>query len=86
MVVGSAPKTTVNGKEIPKARYVIKGFQEHSEIQADSPTGSKEALRLLLSIISSHQWTLNSIDTRAAFLQGKDTYIYRDVVKMFYGN
>ena len=47
-------KKTVNGKEVPKARYVIKGFQEHSEIQADSPTGSKESLRLLLSIISSH--------------------------------
>ena len=65
-------KKTANGKEVPKARYVIKGFQEHSEIRADSPTGSKESLRLLLSIISSHQWTLSSIDTRAAFLQGKD--------------
>ena len=70
-------KKTADGKEIPKARSVVKDFQEHSEIQADSPTGSKEALRLLLSIISSHQWTLNSIDIRAAFLQGKD--IERDV-------
>ena len=43
-------KKTVNGKEVPKARYVIKGFQEHSEIRPDSPTGSKESLRLLLSI------------------------------------
>ena len=47
-------RKTVDGKEIPKARYVIKGFQEHSEIQSDSPTVRKEALRLLLSIISSH--------------------------------
>ena len=67
-------KKTVNGKEIPKARYVIKDFQEHSEVQADSPTGSKESVRLLLPIISSHQWTLSSIDTKAAFLQEKDIY------------
>ena len=74
MVAGSAPKKTVNGREIPKTRYVIKDFQEHSVIQADSPTGSKESLRLLLPIISSHQWTLSSIDTQVAFLQGKDIY------------
>ena len=67
-------KKTVNGKEIHKARYVIKDFQEHSEVQADSPTGSKESVRLLLPIISSHQWTLSSIDTKAAFLQEKDIY------------
>ena len=47
-------RKTVDEKEIPKGRYVIKGFQEHSEIQVNSPTGSKESLRLLLSIISSH--------------------------------
>ena len=29
-------RKTVDGKEIPKAHYVIKDFQEHSEIQADS--------------------------------------------------
>ena len=56
-----------------------KGLQVHSEIQATSLTGSKESLRLLLSVITSHQWTLNSIDIQAAFLQNKgidcDVYI-----------
>ena len=49
-----------------------RGLQVHSEIQANSLTGSKESLRLLLSVISSHQWTLNSTDIQAAFLQNKD--------------
>ena len=61
----------------PKARYVVRGFQEKSEIQSDSPTGSKECLRLLLAIIASKQWTLNSIDIKAAFLQGRE--LTRDV-------
>ena len=47
--------------------YVIKGFQEHPEIQPDSPTSSKENLRLLLSVLSSSQWTPHSIDIRAVF-------------------
>ena len=47
--------------------YVIKGFQENPEIQPGSPTGSKENLRLLLSVLSSSQWTPHSIDIRAVF-------------------
>ena len=77
-----------------------KGLQVHSEIQATSLTGSKESLRLLLSVITSHQWTLNSIDIQAAFLQNKgidcDVYIVapaeanfknilRKLEKCFYG-
>ena len=47
-------RKTISNKEIVKACYVIKGFQEHSEIQADSATGSKESLQHM-SVISSNQ-------------------------------
>ena len=53
--------------------YVIQGFHEHSEIQADSPTDSKESLRLLLSVISSNQLSLYSVDIHGEFLQGNNT-------------
>ena len=56
---------------------MIKGFQEKSSIQSDSPTGSKECLRIILAIVSSKQWLLNSIDINSAFLQGKP--IARDI-------
>ena len=37
----------------------------------DSPTCSKESLRLTSSIMVSKGWKCNSIDVRSAFLQGK---------------
>ena len=70
-------RKTVNGQIIRKARYVIKGFQEDASIPSDSPTGSKESLRIMLSTVASKQWIINSIDIRSAFLQGKP--IERDV-------
>ena len=36
-----------------KARLVCQGFSEVIEVQADSPTGNKETLRLLLSIAAT---------------------------------
>ena len=70
-------RKTVNGETFPKARFVVKGFQEESSIPADSPTGSKESNRLILSIVASKNWTLQTLDIKAAFLQGKP--IQRDV-------
>ena len=43
----------------------------------DSATASRECLRIILAIISSQNWLLNSVDIKADFLQGKK--IYRDV-------
>ena len=60
-----------------KARSVARGFKDQAEIQTDSPTGSKECQRLVLTIMASRGWQCNSIDIRAAFLQGKP--IGRDV-------
>ena len=56
---------------VDKARYVVKGFQEKVDIQTDSPTGSKECLRLILMFVASYGWDLCSLDVKAAFLQGK---------------
>ena len=35
-----------------------------------SLTSTKEGLRLLLCIIGTHEWTIQSLDIKAAFLQG----------------
>ena len=61
------------GEMVPRARFVIRGFQESFgvRVQSDSPTGSKEGLRLILSIIASMSWQIHSIDMKSAFLQGK---------------
>ena len=61
-----------------KARLVARGFEEHSlDIRKDSPTCSKEAVRILLSIAGSYRWMIHSEDVKAAYLQGK--HIEREV-------
>ena len=34
----------------PKARLVIRGFEKNEDIQADAPTASKTALRIILAL------------------------------------
>ena len=60
----------VNEKEILKARLCARGFEEEQNFRTDSPTCSRERLRLFCCI-SSNQWALNSLDVKTAFLQGK---------------
>ena len=67
----------VEGRKIIKARFVARGFEEQFEERTDSPTCSKENLRLALEIISMKRWELKSMDVKAAFLQGDP--IERDV-------
>ena len=55
----------------------MRGFQEESTIQSDSPTASKECFRVLLSIIACKRWKIQCIDIKSAFLQGK--VLQRDV-------
>ena len=57
--------------------YLVCNFQEKSHIQSDSWTTSKECLPIILAIISSANWLLNSIDIKTAFLQIKK--IDRDI-------
>ena len=61
-----------------KARLVAHGFQETQEFRKDSPTCTKECVRLALSLIASMGWSLKSLDIKSAFLQGEtiDRTIY----------
>lgn len=61
---------TVNNETKIKARLVARGFEETQSIRADSPTGSKDTLRIFMSIMASKGWRCKSIDIKAAFLQG----------------
>lgn len=66
------------GKLVLKARLVARGFEEDkSQLRTDSPTCSKESLRMLLCILAAKRWKLCSIDIKSAYLQGND--ISRDI-------
>ena len=54
-----------------KARFVIKGFQEES-IQSDSPTASRETLKVFCTVSANEKWEVVASDVRAAFLQSDD--------------
>ena len=61
----------VNDKEVTKARLVVRGFEEENSVQSDSPTASKATIRMVMAIAASKNWKCETIDTKAAFLQGK---------------
>ena len=67
----------IDGKPAVKARLCARGFEEDQMFRTDSPTCSREGNRLVLSIIASHSWKVNSLDVKTAFLQGCE--IDRDV-------
>ena len=46
-------------------------LKKTDEIRKDSPTCSKEGVRILLSIAASENWMCHSEDVKAAYLQGK---------------
>ena len=57
---------------------MARGYEEMGDdVGTDSPTCAKDSLRVVISIISSKNWDVNSIDITAAFLQGKE--LDRDV-------
>ena len=60
------------GKTIVKARLVARGFEEDTlDFKKDSPTCSKEAVRLALALASVNGWKCHTMDIKAAYLQGK---------------
>ena len=65
-------KQNKDGRMI-KARLVARGFEEHLGecVVTESPTCSKEALRLALSVMLMRDWKCNTIDIKAAYLQGQ---------------
>ena len=62
---------TIEGKSIIKARLIARGFEEKEkdEMRKDSPTVSKENIKLMLTITSSRHWQIRNLDL--LFLQGK---------------
>lgn len=65
-------KESENGPK-PKARLVARGFEEKDRnlLDRESPTCSKDGLRVLLSIARQQDWAICSIDIKTAFLQGE---------------
>ena len=58
-------------KTVTKARLVARGFEEESSnLRKDSPTCSKEAIRIVLALSSAKGWECNSMDIKSAYLQG----------------
>lgn len=62
----------INGKPGLKGRLCARGFEEEKTFRTDSPTCSREGLRIIMSTVASKKWKINSIDVKGAFLQGKD--------------
>ena len=63
-----------------KYRLVARGFEEDTEaIRTDSPTCSRDTLRVLMFLVVSMGWNIKHIDVESAFLQGKklDRSIYQ---------
>lgn len=71
-------KWVVTEKEFPdnkkgtKARLVVRGFEEEGHNQVDSPTAAKATLRVFLAVATNEHWKCETIDIKAAFLQGKE--------------
>ena len=57
------------GRNLLKQDYVH--FKEEQHSRTDSPICCKEGLHFTCFIISSNKWSLNSLDVKTAFLQGK---------------
>ena len=55
-----------------KARLVARGYEENKyEMKTDSPTCSREALRMVMLTGAMMKWVVQTIDFTAAFLQGE---------------
>ena len=63
--------TDESKNKVIKAQLVARGFEEDSStIRSDSPTITKENLRLVCAIYVSFSWQIHSMDIKCAFLQG----------------
>ena len=61
----------MNEKKVVKARLVARGFEkDSSDLHTDSPTCTKQSMRLVFLTAASNKWEIKSLDIKAAFLQG----------------
>ena len=56
-----------------KARLVARGFEEDhlAKLCTDSPTCGKESLQIVIAIIITYGWEINSLDIKPAFLKDR---------------
>ena len=57
-----------------KSRLVARGYEEdltNSNVRKDSPTAGKPLIKIFFAILATLRWLGQSIDVKAAFLQGK---------------
>ena len=60
-----------DGNASIKARLVARGFEEDmSNKKIDSPTCSRQALRMVYTTAATCGWDICSLDVKSAFLQG----------------
>ena len=64
---------TEAGRKVAKARLVAKGYQDEdaASVRTDSPTCSKEGLKMALAIIATNKLKVNALDIKTAFLQSQ---------------
>ena len=62
----------IDNKPTIKVRLCARGFDETQDFRTDSPTCSREGLRIVFCVITSKKWQCNSLDVKTAFLQGKE--------------
>ena len=62
-----------DGAVITKARLCARGYEdlEVDKKNTNSPTCSKETIRVTLAILAAYGWSCKSLDVKSAFLQGK---------------
>ena len=65
-------KMDEQGNTVCKARLCARGFEEEQDFRTDSPTCSREGIRLFLATAAAHRWKIHSMDVKGAFLQGKE--------------
>ena len=58
-------------KQQCKARLVAKGFQESLKQQSDSPTASRDTIKLMIALMAIERFRLLFIDIKTAFLQSE---------------
>ena len=64
-------KVKLDGSKVLKARLVARGFEEKLvNKKVDSPTCSRQSLRLAMITATSMDWELHVLDISSAFLQG----------------
>ena len=57
-----------NGKKVVKFDVARRFDEDSSNILKDSPTCTKESMRLILTLLASNKWPCNAIDIQSAFL------------------